>query len=83
MAIGIKYGRTTNNENPQPTWSRVDRFITEFRKRWGTLTCRELTRLDIKTKEGFKEYYESVHDQACTERVRYAVQKGAELLENP
>jgi C_GCAxxG_C_C family probable redox protein len=81
MAIGIKYGRKTSCENPQSTWSRVDRFVAAFRERWGAVTCRELTGLDVKTAEGFKEYCRSVHDYACTERVKFAVKRGAELLE--
>mgnify|MGYP001029504916 CR=1 FL=1 len=81
MAIGIKYGRQTNSENPQITWSKVDKFIETFKQRWGAVTCRELTGLDVKTAEGFKEYYRSVHDYACTERVKFAVKKALELLE--
>jgi C_GCAxxG_C_C family probable redox protein len=81
IAISIKHGRKTNNENPQKTWSKVDNFIQAFEQRWGAVTCRELTGLDIKTSEGFKEYYKSVHDYACTERVKFAVKKAIELLE--
>jgi hypothetical protein len=80
MAIGIKYGRKSNDENPQATWSRVDEFITAFKERFGATSCRELTGLDIKTAEGFKEYYRSVHDYACTERIKFAIEKAAELL---
>jgi len=81
MAIGIKHGRKTNSENPQATWSRVDSFIKAFKERWGATSCRELTGLDIRTAEGFKEYYRSVHDYACTERVKFAIEKAVELLE--
>lgn len=81
IAISIKHGRKTNNENPQKTWSKVDNFIQAFKQRWGAVTCRELTGLDIKTSEGFKEYYKSVHDYACTERVKFAVKKAIELPE--
>lgn len=80
MAIGLKYGRSTNQENPQATWNRVDRFIEAFRDRWGAVTCRELTGLDVKTPEGMMEYLRSVHDYACTERVKYAVGKAIEIL---
>jgi len=81
MAIGIKYGRKSSEENPQATWSRVNKFIEAFKERWGAVTCRELTRLDVKTPEGMKEYLKSVHDYACTERVKFAVKKAIELLE--
>lgn len=81
MAIGLKYGRKRSEESPQDTWRRVDRFIGAFRDRWGAVTCRELTRLDVKTAEGMKEYLRSVHDYACTERVKFAVKKAIEILE--
>lgn len=80
MAIGIKYGRKSNVENPQATWSKVDEFIKAFKERFGATSCRELTGLDIKTAEGFKEYYRSVHDYACTERIKFAIEKAAGLL---
>ena len=81
MATGIKYGRRNNEENPQAAWSRVNKFIEAFKERWGAVTCRELTHLDVKTAEGMKEYLKSVHDYACTERVKFAVKKATELLE--
>ena len=81
IAIGIKYGRKSSSENPQIVWSKVDRLIETFRKRFGATSCRELTALDIKAAEGFKEYCKSVHDHACTERVKFAVEKAIELLE--
>jgi C_GCAxxG_C_C family probable redox protein len=81
MAIGIKYGRKSSEDNPQATWSRVNRFIETFKERFGAVTCRELTRLDVKTPEGMKEYLKSVHDYACAERVKFAVKKAIELLE--
>jgi len=81
MAIGIKCGRKNNEENPQATWSRVNKFIEAYKERWGAVTCRELTCLDVKTTEGMKEYLKNVHDYACTERVKFAVKKAIELLE--
>lgn len=81
IAIGIKYGRKTSNQNPQMTWSKVDKFIQDFKQKWEATTCRELTRVDVKTIEGMNEYLKSIHDYACTERVKFAVKKAIELLE--
>ncbi len=80
MAIGLKYGRKSSEENPVATWKRVDGFIKAFKDTWGAVTCRELTRLDLKTSEGFQEYYRTVHDYACTERLKFAVEKAVEIL---
>jgi len=81
MAIGIKYGRTSPEENPQPVWNMVDKYVAEFKNRFGYVNCRQLTGLDLKTKEGLKEYYAKVHDYACAERIRFAVQKAVEILQ--
>jgi hypothetical protein len=81
-AIGLRYGRDTSSENPKAVWDRVDGFIGAFRGRWGALTCRELTGLDVKTTEGMKKYLASIHDYACTEHVKYAVSKAIEVMEN-
>jgi len=80
LAIGLKYGRKSSEENPQATWKRVDSFMKTFKDRWGAVTCREPTGLDVKTAEGMKEYLRSVHDYACTERVKFAVGKAVEIL---
>jgi C_GCAxxG_C_C family probable redox protein len=80
MAIGMKYGRNSPEENPQPVWNMVDSYLAQFKERWGSTSCRELTGLDVKTPEGIKEYYRSVHDYACADRIRFAVGKAIEIL---
>lgn len=80
MAIGIKYGRNSPEDNPQPVWKMVDEYVAEFKERFGHVNCRELTGLDIKTEEGLKEYFAKVHDYTCADRIRFAVRKGIEIL---
>ena len=81
MAIGLKYGRTSSKENPQPTWDLADKYLSDFRKRFGAVNCRELTGLNVKTPEGLKEYFAKVHDYACVERLKFAVEKAIDILE--
>ncbi len=80
IAIGIKYGRTSPEENPQPIWDMVDKYVAEFRERFGHVNCRQLTGLDLKTREGLREYFARVHDYACVARLRFAVKKALEIL---
>jgi C_GCAxxG_C_C family probable redox protein len=80
IAIGIKYGRTSSEENPQPVWKMVDKYVAEFKDRFGYVNCRQLTGLDVKTPEGMKEYLAKVHDYACAERLKFAVEKAVEIL---
>jgi len=81
IAIGLKYGRTSAEQNPQPTWQMVDKYVKEFKERFGHVNCRQLTGLDLKTEEGLREYFQKVHDYACAARIRYAVKKALEILE--
>jgi len=80
MAIGMKHGRTSSEENPQPVWNMVDKYVAEFKDKFGYVNCRQLTGLDLKTNEGLKEYYAKVHDYACAARIRFAVEKAVEIL---
>jgi hypothetical protein len=48
--------------------------------RFGAANCRQLTGLYLKAQEGLKEYYSKVHDYECTERLKFAVEKAAEIL---
>jgi hypothetical protein len=80
MIIGTKYGRTSPDQSPKPAWDMADAYLAAFRERFGAVNCRELTRLDVKTPEGLKEYFAHVHDYECTQRLGFAVDKVLELL---
>jgi C_GCAxxG_C_C family probable redox protein len=80
MLIGAKYGRNSPDQSPKPVWDMADIYLSAFRERFRAVNCRELTRLDVKTPEGLKEYYARVHDYECTQRLRFAVEKALELL---
>jgi len=58
----------------------MDQYIALFKDKFGAVNCRELTGLNMKTKEGLKEYFERVHDYACTERLKFAIEKAMEIL---
>lgn len=80
MLIGLKYGRISPEENPQPIWDIADKYLAAFRERFGAVNCRQLTRLNLKTEEGLKQYFARVHDYECTERLKFAVEKAMEIL---
>ena len=43
----------------------VDKYVAEFKGKFRYVNCRQLTGLNLKTKEGLKEYYAKFHDYAC------------------
>jgi len=80
MAIGIKYGRNSPEESPKPVWDMVDKYVAEFKDKFGYVNCRELTGLNVKTEEGMKTYLAKVHDYACVDRLKFAVEKAIQML---
>jgi hypothetical protein len=80
LAIGMKYGRTSPEENLKLVWNMVDKYVAQFKDRFGSADCRELTGLNLKTEEGLKKYFEKVHDYACVERLKFAVEKALETI---
>lgn len=80
MMIGIKYGRNSPEENPKPVWDMADKYVSEFRERFGAVNCRQLTGLNLKTDEGLKEYFARVHDYECTKRLKFAIEKAMAIL---
>ena len=80
IAIGMKYGRGSAEENPQPVWNMIDEYVAAFKDKFGAVNCRQLTKLNLKTEEGLKEYFARVHDFECTKRLKFAIEKGMEIL---
>ena len=83
MAIGIKYGRRTPEESPQPVWTMMDEYLSAFKERYRYVNCRQLTGLNVKTPKGMQEYFARVHDYECTERLKFAVENGIKILSRP
>jgi len=61
-------------------WDIMDGYVAIFKDKFGAVNCRQLTGLDMKTKEGLKEYFERVYDYECTERLKFAIEKAIEIL---
>ena len=81
LFIGIKMGRNTPEEDPTKTWALVDEYLEAFKEKYRYTNCRQLTGVNVKTPEGMKKYFESIHDYACAERLKFAVEKAVEILE--
>lgn len=66
MAINLIYGRDNNHQNKDINYQKVQEFISEFKARFGSLNCPDLTDCDLSTDEG-KEKFDvlNVHKK-CT-----------------
>jgi len=81
MVIGLKFGHESaqDEDKKNKTYERARKFLTEFEKRNGTVSCRELLGVDISTAAGLeKAEKEHLCDKVCPKFVRDA----AEILEN-
>ena len=80
MVIGAEYGRNKPEENPEKAWSMGQKLVEAFKKVFEYTTCRELTRVDLRTSEGLQKYFKEIHDSACNERVMFAIEKAIEII---
>jgi C_GCAxxG_C_C family probable redox protein len=59
LVLGLRHGRTVPTfgdvEKEQELFGRIRRFVEDFRKRHGAITCRELLGVDVFTPEGLAE----------------------------
>ena len=56
LVLGLRHGNTTpaygDVDKEAELFGRISRFVAEFKKRHGAITCRELLGVDVFTKEG-------------------------------
>jgi C_GCAxxG_C_C family probable redox protein len=82
MAFGLKYGRIygEDKERAQKVDRLIDTFVPQFEKAHGSILCRVLTGVDLRTKEGRKAYVEKNIREQCLDYVVTAVQIAESVL---
>ena len=78
LVLGLKHGRTVpafgDVEKEKELFDRIRRFVEEFRKRHGAITCRELLGVDVFTREGLAEGRQrGLFRERCPRYVRDAI----------
>jgi C_GCAxxG_C_C family probable redox protein len=78
LVLGLKHGRTVpafgDVEKEKELFDRIRRFVEEFRRRHGALTCRELLGVDVFTPEGLAEGRQrGLFRERCPRYVRDAI----------
>jgi len=77
MIIGLK-GEGKGKKLVYPV---VDRFLSEFKSRFGSVNCCDLMGVDLKTEEGMTYLKEKGHKK-CRGFVRYSANKVKEILDS-
>lgn len=76
MIIGLR----CKGKDKKEVYQLVDSFLNDFKSRFGSVNCRELIGVDLKTKEGMA-YLKAEGHKKCREFVRYAANKVAEIVQ--
>ena len=77
MAIGMKYGSSTENDsdNKQLTSTKALEFINKFKEKNGTALCRELLKFDISSPDEMKEIKQKgLFATVCPKAIESAVE---------
>jgi C_GCAxxG_C_C family probable redox protein len=82
MAFGLKYGRIygEDKERAQKVDKLIDIFIPQFEKVHGSILCKILTGVDLRTKEGREEYVQKNIREQCIDYMVTAVQIAESVL---
>jgi C_GCAxxG_C_C family probable redox protein len=80
MAMSLALGRDRAKQSREPCYSAVDRFYNDFRTRFGSCKCRELTNANLKTREGNAVYKGEVHTDVCVPIVAWAAKRAHDII---
>lgn len=79
MVLGLKYGRTTPEDDRSAILAKVKELVADFRREFQSDNCFELTGIDFDTSEGQTAYKEKVHAGRCRGYVEFCVRRALEL----
>lgn len=81
MAAGLVLGRNQAAEDNRALYKVAQQVHSGFLSEMGSSGCRELTGLDLRTREGARQLYESdVHERVCQRAARVATRLVSERL---
>jgi len=84
MAIGLKHGREQASERDGRAYRMTQEVRRGFEGEMGRIDCRELTGIDLSTREGSQQFYASdVPRRVCMPAVGLAYRLAIERLEAP
>ena len=84
MAIGLKHGREEPSQPRDKAYTLAREFCQRFQEETGSLSCRELTGIDLSTPEGQQAFYSSdVPLRVCLPAIGAAFRLVMELLKRP
>jgi C_GCAxxG_C_C family probable redox protein len=81
MAIGLRYGRERATQPHDRAYALAQEFRGRFEDEMGTISCRELTGLDLTTAEGLERFRSSdIPETVCRQARGVAFRAVMQLL---
>jgi C_GCAxxG_C_C family probable redox protein len=81
LAVSLKYGRTSSDQDRRNTYRICQPIFDGFVAKMGAASCRELTGLDLRTREGGQKLRESgIHERVCARAVEVAERLALERI---
>ena len=84
MAVGLMVGhrRADDLERKYIVYDLVSRMIGEFEREFGSSSCRDLARVDLRVEEERLRFRsQKVEDKVCSKFVKWCVNHGSRLLD--
>ncbi len=81
LVLGARYGRMKPEDDRTLLNAKVQVFMGEFREKFGSDNCYELTGIDFNAPGGQEAYKNKTHRQICHKLVEFAITKLGELIE--
>jgi len=82
MALGFCYGRTqgADKEKQDQTYTKVQEFLRDFEKSFGTIQCRDLIHLNLLDPADRKKFQELKMRDRCAQFVAKSADKARKLV---
>ncbi|MBC8487315.1 MAG: C_GCAxxG_C_C family protein [Bacteroidetes bacterium] len=80
IAINLLYGRNKAGDPKEENFNKVQGFLEEFRKTFGTINCTELTGCDLSTESGREKFEVENINLKCTEFTGEATRIALEII---
>jgi C_GCAxxG_C_C family probable redox protein len=82
MAIGLVYGRKAPVQSRDRAYGLAEELRSRFEEEMGTVSCRELTGVDLTTEEGRQQFHDSnVSERVCRRARAVAYRAAMDLLD--
>jgi len=85
MVVGLIVGRNKPSEleKRDTVYELASKMITDFEKEFGSSLCKNLTKCDLRTPEGYEKFHsEKIRETVCLKFVKWSANYAIRLMRN-